>query len=338
MFLRPITFVIGAGANSEIGFPTGQQLKASIATALSFKFDAGALTSGDANLYRHITNQFGNNTHKYIEAGYALVNAIDSFISIDEALHFISNRPEAIALGKSAITNEILKAEHKCTLFNEFDPQTPKLEKAKESWLHTFFSMAISSLTYETIEKAFANVTIIDFNYDRSFEFYILGALQTKTGLSENMAKSILNKLRIIKPYGSLGQLFPADNAASFGENIAHDYVRLFAISDSIRTYTEHNFSTEIQQSICKAIEASQAIVFLGFGFHDQNMKLLKIDNSSVLRKVFATVKGINSYNHNFLQQTLQATLRNSEGPMLIDCTARQLLKNLRISIIAATA
>jgi hypothetical protein len=60
MFNERIIFIVGAGASSECGLPTGYQLKEAIAGGVRFQFDAGGLSKGDKDLLDILQARFSN--------------------------------------------------------------------------------------------------------------------------------------------------------------------------------------------------------------------------------------------------------------------------------------
>jgi hypothetical protein len=76
-----------------------------------------------------------------------------------------------------------------------------------DTWLLYFLAMALASQTKAQATKAFQNVTVINFNYDRTVEHFLFSRLQTNFGLTGDEARSAIANLNIIRPYGSVGPL-----------------------------------------------------------------------------------------------------------------------------------
>src|ERR1700730_14244962 len=178
MFAKPTVFVIGAGASAEFGLPIGSVLKERVAKALAFTFDFGVLQAGDQRIFKLLRPRDHQELQTFIEAGVELSGAMDTFYSVDEALHFFSAKPEVVQLGKITIANEILKAERKSLLYDRDLPQNAMVEKCNGTWAAAVLSMALSTLKKEQTKTAFQNVTVINFNYDRTLEHYLYVALQ----------------------------------------------------------------------------------------------------------------------------------------------------------------
>jgi hypothetical protein len=340
MFAKDIALVIGAGASAELGFPTGASLKERIAKALSFYTDGFRLTSGDLTLHRSIQNKFGRDADAYFNASHELSNVMPSFVSIDEALHYLSARPEVVTVGKAAIVHEILRAERESLLFKKGDRKFANLERVDRSWLPHFLSMALSSHTHEDVETIFSRVTIINFNYDRSIEHFLYTALQRNAAVSEVRAKKIVSELRVIRPYGSIGQLWPQrGEGVHFGAEISGDYEALFSVIENIRTYTEQNLAKDALDEIQKAINSAKVVLLLGFGFHSQNKRLLQSLEQSHMRRAFATVYGIDEQNHELLSERVRMTLGCNNYPVrVVPWFAHEFMDKMRFSVMAAAS
>src|SRR4051794_4518831 len=161
MFKERVVFVVGAGASREYNFPLGFELKDRIADAVHFRFDFGSrLTSGSPDLLDHIRKHVkavAERANEYTRAANVLAGAIASFVSIDEALHFVSSTQEAVDVGKIAIINEILKAERNSSL--AFDARTGRVTQLPPGWIAEMFSMILAGVRREDLQSVFKNVT-----------------------------------------------------------------------------------------------------------------------------------------------------------------------------------
>src|SRR5262245_5546206 len=115
MFKKPTVFILGAGASAECNLPTGASLKSKIASSARFRFDFAQQTSGDPTLLQAL-RQLGPDVNIYTHALHELAARIDTCQSIDDALHYISDRPGIVQLGKHAIAHHILEAERQSAI------------------------------------------------------------------------------------------------------------------------------------------------------------------------------------------------------------------------------
>jgi hypothetical protein len=307
VFSKPVLFIIGAGSSYEIGLPLGQHLKSNIGDAL--EAGHGGSRPQDIQFRKELQRRFGADINGYLVAAQDLSAAMPAFVSVDEALNYSSHSFAVVELGKAMITREILAAERLSGLGTRRTADSPAIEKADASWLFEFFSMSLAGLQREDISKAFSNVTIINFNYDRSLEHYLFFALQSRGGTTADEARHAVEQLKIIRPYGSIGRLnWEQDGKVPYG---AHEggAIDIFELSSSIKTYMEK--SQVDRASIATAITNSALVVILGFGFHGQSMQFLRRDPNAPVkgRTIIATVVGISPENHRSLELRLRANI-----------------------------
>lgn len=183
---------------------------------------------------------------------------------------------------------------------------------------------------------AFKNVIVINFNYDRTLEHYLYATLQRKFGLDEKSAGQFLLNLKVIRPYGKVGSLpWQQDGpVVPFGRQIK-DHDVSFALSNLVKTYAE---GASGDSGIAQEMARARMVVFLGFGFHRQNMKLLQVRGMEPWRRAFATAARMDTGNHDILKIEIATRIGCAQQnlPMVRDDTARNLLCNLRTAIMAA--
>ncbi|WP_441229415.1 hypothetical protein AB7828_03555 [Tardiphaga sp. 215_C5_N2_1] len=335
MFKQRTVLVIGAGAGVEYDMPLGSALVTSTAKDVRFRFDpmrgGNEPISGNYDLYRVLYRRYKDDRdqlNKYTVAGNALASVLSSAVSIDDALYQLSETPEAVTLGKMSIVRLILKAEADSTIRLSERYAKPDDTAGRDGWIEQIFSMAISGVKQSEIELAFDKVTFVNFNYDRCVEHYIYWALQ-RIGIEELRAADIVRSLKIIRPYGGIGSVLQndADFVKYGGET------DLFNAISRIRTYTESDAihdGSALEQEILSA----HMVMFLGFGFHAQNMELLRVPKSDY-RHVMATVKKVDPNNRQAISSDIVKNLRCQDTARveLFDMTAPQMLRDLRLRI-----
>jgi hypothetical protein len=342
MFRKSTVIVVGAGSSAELGLPTGATLRDQISEAVCIRYHrhSSMQASGDEELLRQLRAKFKeqDKINAYTTAANEIAATISSFVSIDEALHFWSARPEIVELGKLAIARKILEAEHGSSIAKRNDRGHLSIEEGDKTWIGEFLTMALSALKHEEIETAFKNVTLINFNYDRIVEQYLYWALQKRAKATRESARAAVAALDAIRPYGSVGPLdWQEHEGTPFGGSDRGD--DLFKIAERILTYTEQRTETHVEQRIDAALETAELIMFLGFGYHSQNMGLLVPRSGSTrgkMRKVFGTVMGIDVGNYEDLIEALENSYGLRQRAHLVPCTAARLLSDLRPSIMMA--
>jgi hypothetical protein len=105
-------------------------------------------------------------------------------------------------------------------------------------------------------------------------------------GRRPNEAAEVMESLVVLRPYGSLGPLFAGDGpTTSFAPSL--DLTE--KLSKRIRVYTEDAAADHDIDRIREVMMDSRQIVFLGFGFHKQNMELLTVSERRGEQKIYAT-------------------------------------------------
>ena len=240
-----------------------------------------------------------------------------------------------VELGKLAIVWEILKAERASRLFSTEGWEIPSGD-FDDTWMPHFHSMVMESTQSDDLDT-FKNVTVINFNYDRTLEHYLYAALQTKFDLDADRAGQFLSNLKVIRPYGKVGSLpwQEAGPSVPFGKQIK-DYSELFSLATGVKTYAEGASGAD---GIAEEVGRARMTVFLGFGFHRQNMKLLQVRTTfEPWRRAFATATKMDTGNYDILKIEIATRVgcATQNLPIVRDDTARNLLCNLRTAIMVA--
>jgi hypothetical protein len=287
MFRKKTVFIVGAGASAELGLPVGSQLAKRISTKVDIRFDRGInpVGTGDLQLFHQITNNRQQYANEFQQAALLIRDGILLSRSIDDFLDLHRNDPRVMLYGKAAIVRCILEAERGSKLYFdqhngvEFDPK-----KLSETWLVKFMQMLTPGIARESVSEIFENVAFIIFNYDRCIEYFLLHALRTVYGITPEEAKSALDDLEIIHPYGAINKSVP------FGSTQAI-WLQLI---DGIKTYTEQVDASDITGRIAARLHDASHIIFLGFAYHEQNMLLLRPQTELRANKsVFGTALGM---------------------------------------------
>ena len=164
------------------------------------------------------------------------------------------------------------------------------------TWFIKFVRMLGRGIPLEKVETIFDDVAFIVFNYDRCIEHFLYVAIQQLYAIDHNKTAKVLSKLCIIHPYGVVAELpFKASDGVAFGglgENYEAPYLTL---SNRIRTYTEQIEDPAELNAIREQVSAAKKIVFLGFAFHDQNLKLLQPEKEMRGKPIFGTAVGMSN-------------------------------------------
>jgi hypothetical protein len=151
-------------------------------------------------------------------------------------------------------------------------------------------------ISLENVETIFDNVAFIVFNYDRCIEHFLFVALQQLYAIDHTMAANLLSKLCIIHPYGVVAELpFKTRDGISFGGPADGYDAPYLTLSNRIRTYSEQIEDPAELNAIREQVAAAEKIVFLGFAFHDQNLRMLQPEKEMVRKPIFGTAFGMSN-------------------------------------------
>ena len=286
MFKRQTFFILGAGSSAEVGLPQGKKLAGMIGKKMDIRFEFGnkQIGTGDLDLYTHLTNNLQRELEDYqnaawlIRDGIGLVQSIDDFLDVHRSNSYVN------LYGKAAIVKTVLEAERDSKLYfgGVSGIESLNLEGLSDTWFVKFMHMLARGVPKENASQIFDRVSFINFNYDRCVEHFLTNALQKLYGIQDSEAKSIVDNLHIIHPYGVVGNV-------PFGTTRAN-YATLVT---GIKTYTEQIAAADICEQLQNEVDRAECIVTLGFAIHDQNMRIIRPGDPMSPKPVFGTACGM---------------------------------------------
>lgn len=340
-------YVIGAGASYEANLPTGAELKSKIAHLLDMRFDFGNQKSGDFDIFsalqKHASEHpaSGALDHyiqecRYISANMPLAISIDNLIDTNRG-------NERLALcGKLAILKSILSAERSSNLNfqKNSNNQKPNFSKIENTWYLPFFKSLTENCSVQDLPARFQSITLIIFNYDRCIENFLLFSLMSLYRLSVQEVAELMNHLKVVHPYGTVGSLNWLNPLSStlvaFGEEL-HSR-QLVSHSAAIRTFTEGAHSDYVQQ-MKLSMENTERLIFLGFAFHKLNMELLggyeqerAYENKNKI-ECYATAYGASKSDQEEIRKVIKYLYKNEVEFAIENCTCTQMFLNYSRSL-----
>jgi hypothetical protein len=302
----PDLFIIGAGASVPYGFPDGKELFDNLRN-LNYDFKN---RNFPGNFIKDDFNTLYKNSHKDPEYTMKIMNEFShvikksTMISIDD---FLRNRKDIdhnqLDFGKRIIAKNILEAEGISQIKNKID------------WLNHLFSLIDRD---ENRFKKFFNSKFIIFNYDRLFEQKVFEYLFYDKRHIEEVWEE-LERMEIIHIHGYLGSL----KDVAFGNSENEHYC---SIVENMKTIWEKNNKDKIK--IQRYFSKCNRIFFLGFGWLEDNMRLLDLDNKEkkILRgkEIYGTAFGMSENKIKNLEDrlkfcgALQPNIKNCEVVNLI--------------------
>ncbi|WP_062328330.1 hypothetical protein [Treponema endosymbiont of Eucomonympha sp.] len=288
-------FVLGAGASQDVGMPTGKELKNSIADLLSI--ETGRTYAETIYEAIHFLSYNDKKERKYLEAAEILNRGLPLEISIDNFLDKHKDNEYIVTCGKLAITFSILLYERACKLYNEDSSDLViGSDSEKKTWHTLCFQKITENCLLHDLKERLQSITFVIFNYDRCFEQFFYYAFMQDYAVDKNTAKEIIKNMNIIHPYGTVDKFDGSNLGAPNGLNGS----QLAELSKNIKTFMEHiDSSSNDYIKTNDAFKEANRIIFLGFAYHEQNMKLLYPDllKSNLFEEVIRTgKKDVNIY------------------------------------------
>ena len=180
--------------------------------------------------------------------------------------------------------------------------------------------MLHENVNKNAVQSIFDNVSFINFNYDRCLEQYLFYALKEYYTLADQEADSLVKKLKIIRPYGSVGEWSNTNTHKAGVVAFAEERVDLFAISKKIKTFSEQLEESDELKELRGLISNAEIVVFLGFAFHRQNMNLMRLEQKDIsTKRVYATAYGISPPDCAVLKEELQQFFNSKIEPDKIE-------------------
>jgi hypothetical protein len=304
MLKEKTLLVLGAGASKPYCFPTALELATKI---ISKDFEIVK------SIYRKncITEKCFENKLRAFTMHFLYDFNKAQPISIDEfVLGQKKNRNSEIA-AKKLMVSYLLKLEEISEEISEYN------------WVELFFdivSKGVASLfdDEENIDENFEKVKIITFNYERSFEHFLLARLNNSNKVNSAIAFLRSFQKNIIHIYGTIGNILDSFNESGVRYGFCPTNNDLYNIIDNIRlTYDERNIFDE---KINKFLSDVEQVFFLGFGFDENNLENLRlnmIQNSEV--KIFGTIKGRELEKEKVTKLILKKNLRFKKENIILE-------------------
>lgn len=305
MIDKNVVLVLGAGASHPYGFPLGGKLVTNL-TKLSHRFpqrfkDWGFASNKISSFQRALRR--------------AKVKSIDSFLE---------SRSEFINLGKILIAIELMRKEDEDLLY-----------PAKDDWVVELFDF----MSTPTLDEFRQNkLSVVTYNYDRSFDLMLYNYLKEKYPASEEQVLEILEEIQIIHLHGKLGDLPHVRNGGSQREyssviereeiNVASSGIRVIHEDMDVETDPEYQRAHE-------AIRQAESVVFMGFGYHQINVDRLRLPDNCMrlvgtpLVKLAGTAYGLTPDEMDRVKrQFRQPAVSGMFGLDLQPCTCTDFLRN----------
>lgn len=255
MIKQPVVLVLGAGASQPYGFPLGAALVDQIHTEI---------LEEDSTLIDRLRPHHPHEHSK--EFARALREArpysIDAFLEL---------RREFRDVGVRAIADVLLRAENHRTLWGA-SPAT--------DWYRYLFNSVLVLQSREYYSAQAKLLSIITFNFDRSFERALFLCLRSAFGTNDEEARALAKLISVHHVHGLLGEpdwLEPkAEDATRFGHTTGNIELVGEKAFRSIKIIGEDSRAADTEAMLGQA----KYVYFLGFGFDERNLKKINVPAS----------------------------------------------------------
>lgn len=347
MALRNKTvLIIGAGASKEVGMPIGSELCVQIAECLKLVRPSGSWVISDDviqdSMLRYVggapPGQSRGSLADYVQAAGQISTAMQIAVSIDNFLEAHQANPHIQLTGKAAIVRQITKSENRSELCRATSSRPPTLGGLANTWTATLFQMLSEGVGLEQVELLFSNLAIVNFNYDRTVEHFLLELIKIYyPSVPEPETIRLVRGIPHFHPYGTVGPWHEAQNGHRPFGALADDFDSLLPLSERIRTYSEQSADARLPPGIHSEIAAADVVVFLGFAYHPLNLRLLApAFKGASTAKVYGTALHMSPENAHDIKITLTSMFASApvynrpEGVELVDSTANDFLNSRR--------
>lgn len=266
MIDRPTVLILGAGASAPYGFWTGRNLLLHIVADLR---QSHSLWHSVHDLRDFEPSEIYKFREELSMSGQPSVDA------------FLEYREEFKDVGKAAIAASLIPKE---------DPNH-LLPQSELNW-HEYLFNQLGARSEDFSDN---RLSVVTFNYDRSFEYYIYRSLKHTYGLELTEAMELSKSIRVVHVHGNLGELALSDSGSGrvFEPDLHPDKLRK-AIA-GIRIIPEIERSSEEFEIAKELIGSAEVVCFLGFGYLPTNVDRLGVGgiakrSPSKRQVVFGTV------------------------------------------------
>lgn len=349
MFRAKTVFILGAGASFEVGLPIGDDLLKAIVDMTKVQFDyRGHQTHGDSAIVEALKLHLQegglvNRLNDHLRSGRQLALSAKQALSIDNLIDALEN-DEIELLGKIGIARAILKAEAESAYFKP-DQESRKVDMSQfqKTWYSSLTKLLTEQVRRSQLDSLFNNVQVINFNYDRCLEHYLPMSLADYYGVTQEDIHAVMRDWPIHRPYGLVGRLpwrAGPEPSLQFGHCGPQQVIQ---VVEQIRTFTEQVEEGETLDAIRDAIASADRIVFLGFAFHRQNVKLITTDVQDHT-EILATAYGISKSDREVIEGELADAFgfgheigRMGRIDMVADTKCNDLFRNYWRTLTAAS-
>ncbi len=278
MIARPTVFILGAGASAAYKFPAGLELTKRICENV-----------WNGNYLQGIAQEVS--PHWEADARKLADELARATISIDTWLSYRTDQERNI--GKYLIAKAIIEHENQANFREAF--------VANSDWYAWLWQALLPSRSKKLAGlRENTDVTFITFNYDRSLEQALLVKAHNTFGEPIDRCGEVLAQFPVIHVHGQLGSL---PGQAQWNGHLKGmpereyepkcELKATFAYARCIKVMGEDDGEKGEYAGARNALSQAERIHFLGFGYHDENLRRLRIKELKPKATIYGTYMGI---------------------------------------------
>ncbi len=284
MIVEPTVLILGAGASAPYDFPSGPGLLRRIC--------------------EHLRDQDSRISREMVSSGHDRKALGEFRVELERSMQpsvdaFLEKRPEFTEIGKASMSCALIPFEQENTIL--------KLGEERHWYKYLWNKMDAG------LERFRENqLSVITFNYDRSIEHFLFVALKHSHGQSDEKTADLLRAIPIVHVYGQLGQYPPlAGEGRPYDPTITPEIVAECVSGIRIVHEAEDEAAFVVAH---KLLTGASRICFLGFGYHENNLRRLRFDKLKKGKAVFGSAMGLKEAERHHVRELVRAIY---DGPKL---------------------
>jgi hypothetical protein len=308
MIEKRTVFILGAGASCPYGLPTANELRCDIIRNFRTRYGDHCVT------HRETEKERTARGYPTISDAIAFLSVFDGPNNMESVDLFLSRQPRFREVGKLAILLSILHHERESRFAHN-------MKEPGRDWYSLLYDRMTRESTGKDSYKELARnqVAFITFNYDRSLEHFLFRSLHSFEDATPENVKEQIDQIMISHVYGKLSLLPWQDNDTSkvlgYGDDASESYGRLPSVIQNLYVVHEERTNPELEKARTTISEAER-IFFLGFGYADENLKVLGIPATlKPTQLVYGTTMGFTEKERKDMQLRLADGLRHPQKP-----------------------
>ncbi len=290
MITRPTVLVLGAGASHELGLPLGPELLIQVTNNIAphlqgtMKYPFLKILEGAGCSPQHLKR-----FHQALSG--------TSLRAIDQLL---AKRTSFNGVGRAAIAATLLELEERTTLLTR---------PTRRRWCDLLFDhMTEGREDFEDNE-----LSVITFNYDRTFEHFMFESLRNLYPGGAAGARRRLATIQIVHLHGRLGGYPPLTKGRGvpFGATLSKEVITrarkgIKIVPDEDDNDGPMRDDKDFDQAY-ELLQETEQVIFLGFGFDAKNVRRLALAEFLPSdATVYATTKGLRSVDRQTAKEIME--------------------------------